>query len=193
MNSSEPSLAAPGAGLPAVELFFARWMFRLHVWCGDAGAFQAQFEQERQTLRGLIQGCDEETGAQPVLIRRLPGLEDSSRYWSVWMTLEHLRLVHGSLTQVISALGAGKSLSGQASTAAVKPAVGITSSVISAYEASCDALISTVQQMKSLKTELKFAHPWFGPLDAHGWYAMAPFHLRLHRAQIQTILHKLQA
>jgi hypothetical protein len=29
-----------------------------------------------------------------VLIARPRGLEDSSRYWSVWMTLDHLRIVH---------------------------------------------------------------------------------------------------
>ena len=33
-----------------------------------------------------------------------------------------------------------------------------------------------------------YAHPWFGPLDARGWQALAAFHLDLHRVQIERIL-----
>ena len=39
-----------------------------------------------------------------VLIRRPPGLEDSSRYWSAFMTLEHLRIVHREMVRIIDAL-----------------------------------------------------------------------------------------
>lgn len=189
-TTDTPLLEPPGAGLPALELMLVRWFFRGYVWGGSVSAFTTRFEEERQRVRELISVCDEALGDRQVLIPRPRGLEDSSRHWSVWMTLEHLRLIHESLRKVMLALSRGVSLEGKASTAAVKPPVGITSSVIPVYEASCDALISTAQQIKSLKTELKFAHPWFGPLDAYGWYAMAPFHLRLHRAQIQTILKR---
>lgn len=39
----------------------------------------------------------------------------------------------------------------------------------------------------TLRTEVRFAHPWFGPLDAFGWYLMAGIHLGIHRDQIRRI------
>ncbi|MBX3389322.1 MAG: hypothetical protein KF691_07680 [Phycisphaeraceae bacterium] len=42
--------------------------------------------------------------AERVLIPRLRGLEDSSRYWSVWMMLDHLRIVNSQVAMVIASL-----------------------------------------------------------------------------------------
>lgn len=188
---AEPSLAPPGAGLPPLELFFARLAFRAFVWRGGREVFTDKFQKEHQRIQALISRCDADTGGRQVLIPRPRGLEDSSRHWSVWMTLEHLRLMHGAVRKVITALDRGISLQGTASTAAVKPAPGITVDVMESYEESCADLLRTVERVQDLKTPLKFPHPWFGPLDAGGWYAMAAFHLSLHRAQIQQILRML--
>lgn len=190
-TSAQPQLAPPGAGLPPVELFFARLIFRTFLWRGNRDRFTARFQQERQRIRGLIATCDAEAGALQILIPRPRGLEDSSRHWSVWMTLEHLRLMHGSIRKVMIALIRGMSLEGKASTASVKPAPGIQADVITAYEESCDDLVATMEKMKEPRTALTFQHPWFGALDALGWYAMAAFHLSLHRAQIERIIERL--
>ena len=123
-----------------------------------------------------------------MLIRRLPGLEDSSRDWSVWMTLDHLRIVHLEMSRVIEALAKGENLSGQASTAAVKPSPGVTGSILQTYEDSCDHLLKTVESVADLKTKSTYAHPWFGPLNAENWFALAGTHLGIHRAQIGKIL-----
>jgi hypothetical protein len=42
-----------------------------------------------------------------------------------------------------------------------------------------------------LRTKARFAHPWFGPLDAAGWHLMAGMHLSIHRVQIERILQGL--
>ena len=36
-----------------------------------------------------------------------------------------------------------------------------------------DNLLATIAAIPNLKTTARFAHPWFGPLDASGWHAMA--------------------
>jgi hypothetical protein len=41
--------------------------------------------------------------------------------------------------------------------------------------------------------ELRFVHPWFEPMDAHGWHALAAGHLRIHRVQIERICAGLRA
>jgi hypothetical protein len=184
-------LAAPGAGLPKIELLAARALFALRRMRGNRESFNADFQRERAAIHALIQSCDAESGARRVLIARVPGLEDSSRNWSVWMTPEHLRIIHTNLVRVIGALGKEVVPPGKANTAAVKPAPGITIAVISEYEKSCDDLLATVAAIPNLKTRARFAHPWFGPLDAAGWHAMAASHLAIHRQQIERILIEL--
>jgi hypothetical protein len=39
-----------------------------------------------------------------VLIDRVVGLEDSSRYWTVFMVLDHLRIVDEGISQIIKTL-----------------------------------------------------------------------------------------
>ena len=183
-----PSLQPPGAGLPGIELFVARTLLAFGRWTGNKETFTTRFQRERAAVRKLVDGCDADSGACPVLIRRVPGMEDSSRFWSVWMTLDHLRIIHVFFARVIEALSQGAVPAGEASTAAVKPSPEASAEVISPYEASCDALLAVAAATPDLKMKARFAHPWFGPLDAAGWYALAGVHLGIHREQIKRIV-----
>src|SRR5712671_4616375 len=102
MNSElEPKLAPPGAGLPRSELLIGRWLFALRRATGSRESCNARFQRERETIRALVRPLDVDFAARRVLIERPRGLEDSSRFWSVWMTLDHLRIVHHSMIRVI--------------------------------------------------------------------------------------------
>ena len=186
-QSTRPQLAPPGAGLPALEHLVARVLFRLRRATGDRASFTARFRLEREKIGSLVRSCDADCAARRVLIRRPPGLEDSSRDWSVWMTLDHLRIVHHELVRIIGELTNGRVPPGEASTAAVKPSPDVDRSVAAAYEDSCDALLATAAAASDLNTALRFAHPWFGPLNAAGWYALAGGHMSIHRVQIERI------
>ncbi|MBK8038000.1 MAG: DinB family protein [Verrucomicrobiaceae bacterium] len=189
MNSpNAPTLAAPGAGLPAPELWIARGLFALKRRFGSREAFTARFEQERATIRQLLPTCGPARRGEQVLIPRLCGLEDSSRFWSVWMTLEHLRITNTVFATVIQSLVHGQVPTKKASTADVKPRADLTADVEAAYEASCDELLTTVAAISDLKTAAKYAHPWFGPLDAAGWHALTATHMAIHRTQIARIV-----
>jgi hypothetical protein len=190
-NDVETKLAPPGAGLPKVELFVARILFGLKRWRGDRESFAAQFQREREAIRVMVNGCDAARASKRVLIDRVRGLEDSSRFWSVWMTLEHLRIVHQGITGIIAALANGVRPPDTVSTAAVKPKPTVDGTVVAAYEQSCDDLVNTVAKLGNLRTTERHAHPWFGPLDAPGWHALAAGHLAIHRAQIGRILDRL--
>ena len=190
-STTEPKLAPPGAGLPTIELFVARILFGMRLRLGNRDSFTAQFQREREAIRVLVRTCSEESGARRVLIRRPPGLEDSSRYWSVWMTLDHLRIVHQEIARVIGALTHGDRPPGRASTAAVKPSPDASSAIVADYEQSCDALLAIVDGASQLNTVTRFIHPWFGPLNAAGWHALAAGHMGIHRVQIERILQGL--
>jgi uncharacterized damage-inducible protein DinB len=193
MNSiEEPKLAPPGAGLPQPELFIARLLFAVQSRKENRDTFNARFSRERATIRRLVDSCDPASAATRVLIKRVPGLEDSSRHWSVWMTLDHLRIVNHGIANTIETLSKEISPDRKASTAAVKPSPTADSSSREAYEKSCDAVLAAAAATPNLKTTARFAHPWFGPLDASGWHAMAGSHMSIHRKQIERILQGLR-
>ena len=125
----DPQLAPPGAGLPTIELWAARLLFALTRRRGDRETFLAKLKQERAAIRALVESCAEAQRGERVLITRLRGLEDSSRNWSVWMTLDHLRITNLALIRVITALTHGHVPPGKASTAAVKPSASVTATV----------------------------------------------------------------
>jgi len=192
MNSPlTPTLAPPGAGLPAPELWIARLLFRLKQRLGTREAFTARFEQERAAIREIIATCDPARRGEQVLIPRLRGLEDSSRHWSVWMTLEHLRITNSIFAMIITSLADGQVPTKKASTADVKPCADVTSEVEQAFEGSCDEMLAAAAAVPDLKTAARYAHPWFGPLDAAGWHTLAATHMSIHRAQITKIIAAL--
>src|SRR5581483_6014075 len=49
-SDSEPKLAAPGAGLPAIELWVARLFFGRRLRKGTRERFTAEFQAERQKI-----------------------------------------------------------------------------------------------------------------------------------------------
>lgn len=183
-----PRLAPPGAGLPAAELLIARILFGLRRRTTDRAGWDAGFRGQREAVRRLVAGLDDASAARRVLVARPRGLEDSSRYWSVWMTLDHLRIVHHEIARIIGELGRGSVPAGQASTAAVKPAAEVGREVVDAYERSCDVVLAAAAAVPELRTSVRFPHPWFGPLDAAGWHQLAAGHLGIHRVQIERIV-----
>jgi len=183
-----PKLAPPGAGIPTLERLIGGAIFRLNRWRGTRERFAAQFQHEREAIGRLYRGIDARILEQRVLIPRLRGLEDSSRFWSVCMTLDHLRIVNEQITQVIAALTHGRIPENPASTAAVKPSLDVGTDASIVYENSCDRFTTFTSSCRDLRTQVSYAHPWFGPLDGAGWHAMAGMHMAIHRAQIARIL-----
>ncbi len=109
------------------------------------------------------------------------------------MTLDHLRIVHHAFIGVIGTLAKEQNPAGEASTATVKPDPAAANIVIGEYEASCDALLATIAAVTNFKTRARFRDPWFGPMDTHGWHALAGAHMSIHRVQIGRILAEPQA
>jgi hypothetical protein len=190
-QSESPKLAAPGAGLPGIELQIARILFTLRAWTHDRQRIDALFRRERSLIAELVKSCPAGSLGERVLIPRPRALEDSSRHWSVLMTLEHLRIVNLACASIIRELSEGRVPAGKASTADVKPSPDVTESVLTAYEASCDEVLAAVAAAKDLDDPARFPHPWFGPMSARRWHVLAAVHLGLHRRQIEAILVRL--
>ena len=189
--STEPKLAAPGAGLPAPQLFVARKLFALKCRMGKRSAFLDHFREEQLKIRSLLDTCAPEKRGERVLVPRMRGLEDSSRYWSLWMTLDHLRIVNDAIAGTMEQLCQGNVPPDQLSTADVKPDPQVSEVIETDFEQSCDEFLKRITSMGELKNTVRYHHPWFGPLDAFQWLALASMHMSIHRAQIAAILRHL--
>lgn len=189
---SEPKLGAPGAGLPWLELKIANLGFHLLNRQMTRAKSSALLKKECAAILDLVRPCHAETGSKRVLIKRIPGMEDSSRYWSVFMTLDHLRIVSLGVADTIRLLGQGKVPERRADTAAVKPSPDAALDVVDDFELSCKLIERCAGRVTDLNTEARYDHPWFGALDAAGWYFLAGFHLGLHRKQIEKIISQLR-
>ena len=192
-TQTSPTLAPPGAGLPLPELLIARLLLAMRCRSGNTKSFTARFLVEREKIRQIIISQDMSSFNKRVLIKRPLGLEDSSRDWSILMTLDHLLIVHEEFVRVIYALARETVPKGKASTAAVKPDPDVSEDIISRYEKSCDQLLTCFASVSNFKTRATFAHPWFGPMDAHAWHALAGGHMAIHRNQIERIIKGLKS
>jgi hypothetical protein len=181
-------LAPPGAGLPWLELQAARFLFwRLRRRMNRA-QLDSYFEKERDLMLGMARSCSPKVGRKRRLIKRLRGIEDSSRFWSVYMTLDHVRIVNTGAARVIQTLGREEVPTGKANTASVKPSPEADASAIEGFNHSCELFLKCARALPDLHTKERFAHPWFGMMDAAGWHAMGAMHINLHRRQIERIL-----
>lgn len=194
LHSALPTLEAPGAGLPKLEAFMLRqlampMMGAFIPWRYAADRFQA----EGRRILKLAEGQEPWRLTTPVLVPRLMAMEDSSRYWSVAMTLQHLILVGTALEDIIVTLGQRRVCSLHIDIAKVKPAPDTPATVVVEFRAFLPQfearLRNDVIERRSRQTHL---HPWVGQLTAQQWLCLAAVHQRLHRKQIQMILSHLQ-
>jgi len=185
--TKKPELAPPGAGLPWPELVVGRFLFAITRRRGDLESFVAKFQQERDRIQKRSAATDLADRSSRVLIPRLQGMEDSSRFWSLWMVLDHLRMTNQIFAMVVGELCQGRIPAKKANTADVKPDPLAGIEVEKEFEDSCQEWLRMVHSSPDLQTKAKYAHPWFGPLDALGWCALAAMHMGIHRAQIEAM------
>ncbi|MBU6450151.1 MAG: DinB family protein [Cyanobacteria bacterium REEB67] len=194
---SPPKLDKPGAGLPPIEWFVAKYFLLPKLLKVDQKTAIENFDKECQKIQKICAGLTDEQLTEKRLIKRLRGLEDSSRYWSIVMTLEHLVVVDELMLQAATALSSGVDVSAfkPTGTADVKPEGKVSAQKILAnFEA---MRIKLVEEASTLNVELDpkatLPHPWFGPLNALEWLNFTSIHTNLHRRQILAIIEQLQA
>jgi len=192
----EPKLDKPGAGLPFIEWAVAKYIIFPRLF-KNTTVDQAieRYEKVTKQIIAVTDPLDVATLSERRLIPRLQGLEDSSRYWSVAMTLQHLIIVSHSMRKVVTTLSQGKPIDRKASIADLKPAVDLDAETIrEKFQKSSQALAKDLRacdfQTPISKTQ-KFDHPWFGPLNAEQWLKFAAPHQKIHANQISEILKRL--
>jgi hypothetical protein len=124
-----------------------------------------------------------------VLIERITGIEDSSRYWSPFMVLQHLRIVNDGIARTVEQLSQGRTVPGVVRTANMKPGPEAGVEAIEEYRECTERYLARADAaLQHTASRVKHTHPWFGPLTAHGWHCLAAIHQGVHRRQLAAIL-----
>ncbi|MEM7455863.1 MAG: hypothetical protein AAF456_16030 [Planctomycetota bacterium] len=194
MNQQDDQLARPGAGLPSFERSVLSLALRSGAFVWSEKKFLRMFHAETQTLLNIIWANPIATLGDEVLIDRLTGMEDSSRYWSVLMVLEHLAAVNSDIADIITSLNddVAPEIS-RRGIAEYKPDPEVGSAAIDRFEHVSKTFESRIACLGKLVSRARFPHPWFGPINSKQWLALACFHQRLHRRQAQKIVAVLGA
>jgi hypothetical protein len=185
--------AEPGAGLP----WWQHWVGRNVLFPRFCAKHTPQsalalFQEEKARIfdltntPGLAVTC-------PVKVRGVMGIEESSREWSVQMTVEHLNIVNPAIAALIQCLQANKPFPHPIRIAAVKPkGQQDWLNTLEGFQHLTDQLVDQVKNGPWPET-IRHEHPWFGPLTAFQWTCMVAMHQGIHRKQIEAILKGLKA
>lgn len=187
MEGTEPTLEPPGAGLPWHERLLIKHLILpgLSKKISREEAI-AKFDEEGRAALKLAQELSDENLVRPVLIDRIRGIEDSSRNWSVAMTLHHLIIVGASIKKVVELLNRGTVLNRETRIQDVKPDPNTGPEILGKFEEWLDQHPDGLEDLP-WPPDVKYPHPWFGPMNADAWLRLNAVHNGLHRKQIEKI------
>lgn len=193
MSQNEtPKLAPPGAGIPFTQKLF------LKLYLGPFVAAKTPWEKSKQNFEKItekilkeVEGLNDKQLNQKILVPPQPGLEDSSRFWSIAMTLEHMVIVGKEIQQAVESLTHGALPNKKADIGKLKPHGELT-----ALESVQIFKTFTLEEFPKIKigdrnSKLKLLHPWFGLFSAQQWYWLLGAHQLLHLRQIREIKKRL--
>jgi len=188
--SPQAKLAAPGAGLPFLQALALRHVL-FPAFCRKTSWDEALalFLREGETVAAAAQSLSDQALRTRVLIRAPMGIEDSSRYWSAAMVLEHLIEVGSRVATGVVELTHSRAVSVKADIADVKPKGRNGTDIVAAYRAFlADYQDKLLRQTGHRDARGTAPHPWFGDLTAQRWVCLGAIHQQIHRRQMQRII-----
>ncbi len=193
-QNQEPKLEKPGAGIPFLERMVLRFYYGPFVankseWKDS----RVRFEKLTTKVLQIIEGLSDEQLSKKILVPPQKGLEDSSRYWSIAMTLEHIVIVSRGIERILEGLTSGKKLNLVFSIADVKPPGKVSAQEsLKMFRNLKENLLNDLdQKMKDLESPMKQFHPWMGMINARQWYWLLGVHVGIHLKQIIEIKKQL--
>ncbi|MEA3641402.1 MAG: DinB family protein [Lamprobacter sp.] len=190
-STAPPPLELPGTGVSWLERQLLGAGIRAAARFYGKDRLTQLFRQEAERAIALARGLSEAQGRQRVRVERFIGIEDSSRDWSVYMTLEHLVIVNTAIAAILPQLYSGSLVGTQVKIEEVKPVPEAGPEQIDDLVALVERYSHIVEKLGNLRAGARLPHPWFGALSAAQWHALAAIHNSTHRRQIERIKQAL--
>lgn len=187
-QNQSPQLAPPGAGIPFHHRLLLRYYIKPFVASKSSiEASKKSFEKLSEKILKELEGLSEAQLQTKILVPPQAGLEDSSRFWSIAMTLEHLGIVGRKLILLINSLSQNLPIYEKADIGKLKPFGEMT-------------VAESIQDFKKFVFDEfpnvhlpdpdpgnLFEHPWFGPMNCRQYYWLLGTHQAIHLKQIRAI------
>ena len=187
----QQSLGKPGAGVGLLQQLVMKFYIGPFVAAkSDWDEDSQKFYHSSKKILTMIEGLDDAALSQKVLVPPQRGLEDSSRYWSAAMTLEHIMIVGMGLRDIIIRLSQGKVPPGSVDTARVKPP-GQTppQAVVQNYKTFVGTVLDQIDKgVQNRDSKVTYMHPWFGNFTVRQWHWLLATHNDIHLQQLRAIL-----
>ncbi|MDE1151676.1 MAG: hypothetical protein PW788_03985 [Micavibrio sp.] len=184
------TLDKPGAGLPLgqqllLRLYVKPFLAAKPGWEADV----ASLRKLNDKILDAVAGIPASDLSRRVLVPPQMGLENSSRYWSAAMTLEHMVIVGTGVRNIIVALGNGTVPNIKPDTASVKPAGnGTPADALASFTTFADSVMADIDaKVTNRDSTAKLDHPWFGAFTARQWHWILPMHAVIHLKQLRAI------
>lgn len=183
-------LEKPGHGLPKIDAIFLKHVgfpiLKTFISWDNAMKF---FEYEGKEILNLVKDLPKDKLFKKVLIPKIFGIEDNSRYYSPAMVLWHLLYVGETLQEGIVSLSKNEKIDFTVKIENFKPFVEINEDIVEKYE----NFLNNYKKFIETNVENKYinnclSHPWFGCLNPHEWLVMSAIHQMVHKRQIKKIL-----
>lgn len=191
-SNNEPKLARPGAGMPIPQRWVARFVIPYRAKQSNWDENIARFQRHSKAIEELAKSLTTEQLNTRFLVNPIVGLEDSSRYWSPAMVLDHLMIVGTGLHQIVQYLSRSQLPPIEVRIENVKPpAKEHDLGIVQKFHLFWDQFVPTLKLGSDLyRTKVK--HPWFGPLNAHQWIFVLSLHHGVHLQQFRQIVESFK-
>ena len=183
-------LEKAGHGLPKIDAIFLRYigfpLLKSFISWDNAMKF---FEYEGKEVLTLVKDLPKDKLFKKVLIPKIFGIEDNSRYYSPAMVLWHLIYVGECLQEGIVNLSKNEKINFTVKIENFKPFVEIDEDIVERYK----NFLNNYRKFIETNVENKYinnchSHPWFGYLNPKEWLVMSAIHQMVHQRQIKKIL-----
>ncbi len=183
-------LEKAGHGLPKTDAIFLRHigfpLLKSFISWNNALRF---FEYQGEEILNLVKDLSKDKLFKKVLIPKIFGIEDNSRYYSPAMVLWHLIYVGECLQEGIVNLSKNEKINFTVKIENFKPFVEINEDIVERYENFLNNYRKFIEtNVKNKYINNCHSHPWFGCLNPKEWLVMSAIHQMVHQRQIKKIL-----
>ena len=146
------------------------------------------FEREGWLILQMAGQLGPDQLQKQVLIRPFFGLELDAVEWSPEIVLAHLIAADSRVCEIVRLLDQGdKTTIVEPRTA--KAVEGGQAGIVGKFRTFLAISTEKLKASNDCQTDTQHEHPQFGKLSAHQWIVLAAFHQRVHRLQLDKILH----
>lgn len=189
MNSKSVKLERPGAGLPFPDNLIVRWY---------VAPFQSRKADKSENLRLFrmlgarmskeFSSVPAEKRDQKVLVPKMRGIEDSSRYWCPNEVLEHVMITGASMRRLIVELAHGRTSNEEVKIENYKPKGNYAGGDAGPdFKQFIEETLETLEPLDIADKGPTHKHPWMGQFNSLQWTWLLAGHTGIHLAQLQAI------